>query len=418
MSEIVCEETTRGWDKKITYSDGTTAIVKENIRGNKEITYTKNNEEIAKALTRDTVRWTQIIKTEYKDGGSSTTIHNANALLWPENITFRDGKTTNESCHNGIINHMKENNTTHNHQYNEADNSNRQWENHFSKNKEYWCNEYENRNAIYYNREMQEKREEEERKRREIIQGKINKIKETQCEYELSLMIYQEKEYPEVQLEAIKKLKALEKRKGSEYTTIVFSFNEYNPIIRYEIFKDIKDIPERGKLGYDCDYIARHDPDATMRLEALKRLNKDDFQQTFGFIAGKDENLQVQLEAIKKIKIPSSSEYQENRHTIYSKLERIAEGSIRSNLENRKEALKRIIDEEALYSIAKNDYDESFCLLALNQIKNKEYIEKLRYSSKHRSIRKNVKHILNAWNERFKPNIIKSLIRRIIDTDW
>jgi hypothetical protein len=181
------------------------------------------------------------------------------------------------------------------------------------------------------------------------------------------------------------------------------------------VFKGTKNIPlDKEDFCFNCDYLARHDPSKEIKLEAMKRLTTDEYQQTFSFIASKENDLEIQLAAIKRIKKPSATEYKEKKWEIYHDLEKIVEGNINSNLENRKEALKKITNDEFLYKIAKDGNDESLSLLAVDRIIDKEYLKKLKSSSKHILVRKKAKKILYPPNKDFEYGVVGYLLKKIL----
>ena len=166
-----------------------------------------------------------------------------------------------------------------------------------------------------------------------------------------------------------------------------------------------------GIYNNNCNYLAKYDPYPKIRLAALKRLDSREYQETFSLIASREKNHEIQLEAIKMIRKPSLQEYQQMQSHVYRNIENIAKWMIQASREVRREALKKIINDEVLYDIAREDTYEQFSLFALGQIQDRKYIESLQNTSRHRSIRKKATNIIDPW----KLSLIQKIAKWIMD---
>lgn len=382
-NDIIRTEETLWWDKKIIYANGSVGIESKTLWWDTKIVISKNGEEIATALSKDTAWGTQSIKTTYKDGSSGTTIHSPNALLWPENMTFRDGKSTNESYHSSAIHHDTENKSSNIQESNNNDThiNKSQWSHSHS----YQYNNSKNGSYSTNNKEVsftRIKTQAEIQYEQETKEG-LAKVAKSEQQDELSLIIHTNKN-PEVQIAAIRKLKS----RGTWFESIsmILLRDKYNDRVRHEIFKNTRNIPIEWTFD-SIEFIMKYDPSRKMRLEAIKKLNINKHQGILISAIGKETDPEVQLEILKYIKTPSLEDNNQNRHLLMN-IERIAEGKINANIEVRKEAIKKIINNEILYNIAERDSNGHLAILAVNRISDKEYLNKLRKSSIYQSVRK------------------------------
>lgn len=408
--EVRREYNPRGNNTIITYTDGSTWIESKNMCGDTQIVISKAGKEIATVIEKEWFMGNTEYKTTYKDGGSSKTVYNPNTLFGSENQTlYSEWGVNNKSYHEAIshheeiINHNSKNNQSKSLTPSNTGNT----DNHSSYEREY-SDIY--RNNTTSNKIIETRVIENNLWAKNEIKGILDNIPKEIWKPQLSIMVLENKLHPEVALEAIKKIREINNGEWLETRSIVYLVGTYDDRVRYEVFKDTKDMPMSGNWwDGNCDDLARHDPYPKIRLEALKRLDINDYQETFSFIASKEKDPEVQLEAIKRIKKPSLQEYQKMNHSVYRSIESIAKGTIYANREARKEALRKVINNEVLYDIAREDNDESFSLLALDQIEDEKYISRLLKLSKHRSIRKKCRDIINPW----KSSYIKDLIEPI-----
>jgi len=165
---------------------------------------------------------------------------------------------------------------------------------------------------------------------------------------------------------------------------------------------------------YDSiEYIIKYDPSQKIRLAAIDRLTRDrnKYQEIINSTLRREKDTEILLKAISLIEMPSPEEYTKDKY-ILKDLEDIAIGRTSTDIEVRKKALEKIIhgndsyiigmmnagmenrkrncqkmiNEDMLYTIAKN-HNQTLSILAINGITNQRYLDDLRKSSIHKSVR-------------------------------
>jgi hypothetical protein len=256
--------------------------------------------------------------------------------------------------------------------------------------------------------EAENKRKEEELKK-QIIEEKIEKIKDEWSDCKLCLMIYDDDEYPEVRIAAIERLPILkvlskhqEFKKNMSRLNVAFSGEDHN--LRFTALHDKEATVRLAALKYsknlsqdDIKYLATNDSNPDVKLVAMERLNTRDNQNIFEYIGITYRfDDRVVLAAIEKIMGPC--------HTI----EYLAQGH--PNRDVRLAALKKIKDDSSLSSIVKCDKNYEIKEAAIKKIKNLPILKDLAIYSRDKIVRRLAATRLTSMGEGrsvFFPRVIR-----------
>jgi hypothetical protein len=227
--------------------------------------------------------------------------------------------------------------------------------------------------------------------RNRIIEERIKKVEKELMGTTLNLIIMDNNEISEVKVAAIKRLSVLNilsKNSGfkenMKFLKTPFLDGKSNLRLTVLFDKDAKVrlsalVHSKMLSAEDIEYLATNDPDPEVRLVAMSRLNKQDYQKAFEHIAitYKDDD-RVVLRAIYKI--------QESCHA----LEYLAQSH--HNAEVRLAAVKKVQDGSKLLSIAIYDEDLRVVEQAVAGIKDPLALKRIALFHKD----KNIKNLAKA----------------------